>query len=290
MRPCQLYANAFISVRSYKQMFTQARIRAMINAETIQDAAKVLLECGYSPQLISTSPEKDDEIVATERAATVEKFTELCSDANLLYCVIAKFNYHNAGLRYKNSLGLSELDETLYPFADYVEEFSTDALSLPKPLKEAFMQLKNISDVTATQIDSIITHALYTDIASHVKKIKNKAIRNYFAYEVDFLNIRAVIKGMDANLLPGGKLNKQQVTAKAAEIKDLNEFEDESWAELSKLSAIDNNDIFKLNLLFYWFMRKQEELRVVKTILMGKKFGFTNDQIRESLGGLYGRF
>ena len=77
---------------------------------------------------------------------------------------------------------------------------------------------------------------------------------------------------------------------RSKKITDISAFEDQSWEELTKLAEVDRDDIFKQNPLFYWYLKKQDEMRVVKIILMGKKFGFTRERIRETLGGLYARF
>ena len=270
MRPDIIYSNSIIAVRVSKQMLNQARIKAMINASTAADAAKVLLECGY------TLYENDDAIIADERAKTMQTFIELCPDDALLYCVKAKHDYHNAKVLVKKKSGKIDPNETLYPFA----------------IQDLRGSFKNLEDKTDEQIET----ALYQDIAPYIQKIKSKTIKDYFRAEIDFLNMRTFAKCRLAKMSPaglfveGGTQTPSQIDKAAAEISDLSKFETDCNDFLIKKTEADKNDIFSSMILFNWFIMKQQEFKAVKAILMGKRFNFSKDQIRDSLRGLYEHF
>jgi hypothetical protein len=120
--------------------------------------------------------------------------------------------------------------------------------------------VKLTSGITESNVDDILK-----EIEPIVKKIKNKAIREYFLVLDEFYkNNHAGQKTVEA--------------------------EDEYHQRLDKIAATDKDNIFATNMLFWWFMEKQKELIAVKTILMNKRFGFSASAIRENLRGLYERF
>ena len=59
---------------------------------------------------------------------------------------------------------------------------------------------------------------------------------------------------------------------------------------LYKIAHDCKNDFDSLGPLFHWYILKQSEFKVVKTILMGKRFDFSREIIRDNLRGLHERF
>jgi len=98
--------------------------------------------------------------------------------------------------------------------------------------------------------------ALYKTIAKHVGDIKSEEIKNYFLAELE-------------SFLQGQKRNEKQ---------------------LFKLASENKTDLDSYNPLFYWYILKQTEFKVVKTILVGKRFDFPRERIYENLRGLHERF
>jgi len=98
--------------------------------------------------------------------------------------------------------------------------------------------------------------ALYKTIAEHTPTIKTKEIRDYFQAELDaFAKGQKCMEELLYNIALDGKNNL------------------ESHAPL-----------------FYWYVLKQTELKVVKIILMGKRFEFSRNVIIDNMRGLYERF
>jgi len=101
-----------------------------------------------------------------------------------------------------------------------------------------------------------IEKKLCHDIQQHMEKIKNEKVKEYFNVIVD-----AIKNGKKAN------------------------------AEVLWNIALDlKTDIDGSGFVFFWYCLKQIEFSAVKTILLGKQFGFSQDRIMENLGGLYERF
>ena len=310
MNPSAVFASSSVAVRTSKNLITKNHIRNMLNALTATDAAKILEEIDYNREILATKPEDDDAIIASERERTVKTFRELCGDPALLYCVMAKYDYHNIKTLYMARGGKPHnSNETLYPFA--VRTF--DANRLPIPLRSAIRNTEAKSKVTAAEIDIAIDHALYQDITEHIAKIKTKSIADYFRTEIDIVNLRTFLKcrtlKTDAQdyFVKGGMLKPQALKQATSGDENAGEelrgtpyykmalypmdaFESSAADLLVKKSATDKNNINTLAPLFRWYVLKQEEFKAVKVLLMGKRLGFGKDKIRDNLGGLYDRF
>ncbi len=129
--------------------------------------------------------------------------------------------------------------------------------------------------------------AQFATIANAVPHLKNAAIRKYFTTLADLTNVRTYYKGGQTMVAGGTRTGK-----------DLNLFPDLTVdaiqsaidARLDALAAVDKDDIFQPNPLFWWYHQKQKEFTVVKTILAGKRFGYDAATLRTSLRGLYEQF
>jgi len=168
------------------------------------------------------------------------------------------------------------------------------------------------------KIDLEFNRALYADIMPRLKKLNNRGIEAYFRAELDILNIRTFAKlqltgGTPTNeFIHGGRLTESDLApmfsktsagiknslsmagmdliantlAKGLDSGNLTEFENVANAYLVKIGVRDSDNLFKTNTLFAWYVAKIEELRIVKLILMGKKFGKSKDDLRAELAGL----
>jgi len=330
-----LFSNSVISVRQ-NRMLTPDRIRRMIAANTQEDAAKILFECGYDDQILTDKPEQTDLIVSTELQRAVSEFGKLCPDAALVYCVRARFVYHNVAAIYnhqqvENSQGRTRereatLMESVYDISmgDMTPQKIRHNISkriygvFPDPLSTALTRLDTIESPAPQVVEVEINRALYTDIFQHLKLVKNNVIKQYYMAELDILNMRNFAKARLGGTKPhglyveGGKIGEgalmslfeknlsgfrtavigfgyEQVAAslvESIEASDLTVFENLSGAFLVKIANYDSDDLFKVNMIFAWFMQKLEELRIVKIILIGKKFNKTKDALRDELKGV----
>jgi len=317
-------------------MLNPDRIRRMIAANTVADAAKILFECGYNEQILTETPWATDKIIFSELERTLSEFRQLCKNDELVYCVMARFFYHNAAALYNNQVvenanGRSKdreatLAESLYPM-DF-EGISVELLrsliskrsynSLPEPLQVALAALDKMEAATPQVVEVEINRALFTDLFARLRRMRNRAITNYFVASLDIQNMRTFAKVKmqggrpDGLFIEGGRASEVALMAiferdpnylrtalaglgydKLIDAlcdglydADLTRFENLAGAFLVEMGRVDADDSFKLNMTFAWFIKKMEELRIVKIILMGKKFGRTKDELREELRGV----
>jgi vacuolar-type H+-ATPase subunit C/Vma6 len=277
MQQSVIYTNANIAMQIAKFLLTREKIRTMAGAADFAEIHNVLSSCGYNADLPT-----DDEIIDAERAKTLKTFCELSTEDEVSFCVRALHTKH--------------------------ELHTQIAAAHP--------------NATSAQIDALTETELFKGIEPHINKIKNKNIREYFVALADLTNIKTFAKHRAAGIKPdgvfvaGGRIGTAPLSGafagdgetlrslfiatpytdiytalvKSLDEKDLNILEDAASAHLDRVAAADKDDLFRPNLLFWWFCEKQKEFIAVKTIVMNKRLGFPPSVIRDNLRGLYERF
>lgn len=127
----------------------------------------------------------------------------------------------------------------------------------------------------------------FDQLAKQIPQIKTESIRQYFTTWVDIFNVRNYYKG-NQQILPGGNLSANQLNI----FPDLTTEQREVayQKQLDTLGAIDKDDIFKPNPLFWWYLQREKECIIIKAILISKRFNYDVTWLRENLRGLYEQF
>ena len=129
--------------------------------------------------------------------------------------------------------------------------------------------------------------ATFTTLAAQIPQIKTASIRDYFTTWVDFINVRNFYKG-SPTVFPGGTRTAGQLDIFPN--KTWEQREDACRARLDELGAVDKDDIFKPNPLFWWYLQREKELTIMKAVLISKRFNYDVTWLRENLRGLYEQF
>lgn len=127
----------------------------------------------------------------------------------------------------------------------------------------------------------------FTTLSNQIPLVKTSSIRDYLKTWIDMCNVRNFYKGSQT-ILPGGNLQHGQLdifpNISAEQREDLIQ------ELLDNLGAIDKDDIFKPNPLFWWYLQREKELTIIKAILISKRFNYNIVWLRENLRGLYEQF
>lgn len=137
------------------------------------------------------------------------------------------------------------------------------------------------------QLTEVNAQQTFENLATQIPLIKTQSIREYFTTWVDMVNVRNFYKGSD-KVFPGGNL-----TAGHLDIYphlSAEQREDAMQERLDELGAVDKDDIFQPNPLFWWYLQRQKELVIIKAILISKRFNYDVIWLRENLRGLYEQF
>jgi vacuolar-type H+-ATPase subunit C/Vma6 len=259
-------------------LLTREKIRAMTDADGTDEVKTILATLGYKTDFAT-----DDEIIEHERAKTIKTALDLCTDDAVANCLQILHSRH-------------EIRENI--------------------------SASQKTSLTSFEIDILCEIEVFRQLSQYTAKIKNKNIRNYFTALADLTNIKTFAKYALANIKPvnvfvaGGTIEISQFTSafgsdsetlkglllptpysniytalvKALAEKEINILEAAIARFLDGAAANGKDDIFQPNLLFWWFVKKQTEFIVVKTVMMNKRLNLPQSALRENLRGLYERF
>ena len=177
----------------------------------------------------------------------------------------------------------------------YQTDFATDDEILDAARTQTLQTLQELCEdpallacVQATnQLNEVNAEQVFATLAHQIPLIKTPSIREYFTTWVDLVNVRSFYKGSD-KVFPGGTLTAEHLDLYphiSAEQR-----EDAMQERLDELGAVDKDDIFKPNPLFWWYLQRQKELVIIKAILISKRFNYDVTWLRENLRGLYEQF
>ena len=124
----------------------------------------------------------------------------------------------------------------------------------------------------------------FATLATQIPLVKTPSIRAYLTTWVDLVNVRNFYKGSHT-VFPGGTLTAEQLDIFAGLSPEQREAAGRT--RLDALAAVDKDDIFKPNPLFWWYLQREKELTIIKAILISKRFHYDVTWLRENLRGLY---
>ncbi len=208
------------------------RMDRMLEAATVEDAAKVLVECGY-PELSVVTVDTVDEILAQARE---EFFAELSSQAPneaMLDVFKVKYDYHNAKALLKcEALGLNPsrlLVDTGRVPPEVLEEAvkRSEFRDIPEVMADAIIKAREVLGATKDpqRSDLILDQAYFREMEALAEESNSDFLKKYVQMLVDAANLRSVVRvlrmGRDADYLAtvlfhGGSVNESRVL-KAAE-------------------------------------------------------------------------
>ena len=223
-----IYSNAIVKTFQGK-LLNPARVKKMLAADSLTDAVKILIECGYNEKLIAENPDDYIAVLNDELIKTVTFFKKMCVDLNLTKTVMRRRDYGNLKVFLKDKYGVNENGDIVYPFGDigadkmrqvFKEETYND---FPLIMGDAVRLLKKVfaaGEPSAKLIDITVDVAMYNETSQFAKKIKNGYIRQYFSCESDLKNICTVInmreggaskEAMAVQLVNGGNLDADKL-------------------------------------------------------------------------------
>ena len=227
-----VYVNARIKVLE-NSLLNSMQLTRLMDAESLEDAFKVLTECGYGAGVVVDSPYEYEKLLISEEKASIEFFRENAVPKYGLEAFLMMIDYHNAKAFMKAKYlklqdtdnlvvgsGLIEADilkEKIY--ADNYDSFSTVMKKALLTIDTEFAE----DNRSPRLIDVTLDKAMYEDIFDLIDKTrcKNTVVGKYFVAKCDFSNMSTFIRcknlGLDekfflGNFVSGGNINQQTFT------------------------------------------------------------------------------
>lgn len=312
----QLYANGRIAVLSTK-LLTADKFARLAECNYVQEALKVLSECGYQ----TNDAVSDNDYVAILTAETdnaLALFMELCYDKHAVNYFLCKYAYHNAKVLMKrkymrvdgtdgcfNSVGT---DPALLQKAFVSDDYSLCTKNMAEAcdkIDTAFADGNRSPQI----IDKFLDKAMFDDMRVYAKKSRLSLVKKLFKWHADTVNMTLIYRlkkaaqdkaQFDEWYIPYGAIKKEQLdrlwqdekatdglTDECKKFFALCSLEKANLTEAETFSAAQRNkmvddcaDFLTIQPVIKYFFNKTDEIDKVRSILIGIKNGADKENVK----------
>ena len=198
--------NDFLSISARvrvleNRLLTAERMERMIDAKDVNDAAKVLGECGY-PDLPEVTPSALEDMLAQAQAALFLDMGKAVGNPALMDVFRCKYDYHNAKTLVKAEALKLDQDRLLlgggrYAPAELAEDFRREDLrTYADTFREAIGHAREVlgSSGDPQQADFILDRAYFQELSALAKASGSKFLEGYVAALIDGANLRSAVR------------------------------------------------------------------------------------------------
>ncbi len=315
-----------LRAREPKLLNTEKSIR-MLDAQTFEDAAKVLTDCGYA-DMSQMNAKQIEAYLNEKRNAIFAEMDNMSPQKELVDVFRMKYDYHNAKAIIKSEAMGTDASHLLSNsgriggeklMSLYNEEQYHD---MPGMLKTAVVEAKNVLARTNNPqlADLILDKAYFSEIRSAAEAVGSEFFKGYADILIDCANLKSAVrvlrmgKGaefMESVLIDGGTIgvdklkkisDKEGLINLFAHTKlenaailggddltggSMTEFELECDNAVSRYLAAAKRISYGPEAVAEYLAAVENEITAVRMILTGRLAGIAPQVIRERLRDLY---
>ena len=210
-------------------LLTRERMEQVLEARSVEEAVKILQECGY-PELDARDPEAMDAALSAAREATLSDVLDGAPDPRYIDVFKLKYDYHNIKAVLKAQAMETSPDSMLMdmgrvPAAELKEAVLSGRLDeLPESLAAAAAEAKDVLDSTRDPqlSDIVLDRWCYQEMANVAEETGSAFLAGYVKIQIDAANLRALVRTLRMGksgdflktvLLEGGDIGADAVAA-----------------------------------------------------------------------------
>ena len=183
------------------QMLTRDRMEQMLEAKIPEDAAAVLLDCGYGDIRPLTVPGLN-QALAAEQETIYSELSFFAPDPVLIDVFKVRYDYHNAKVLLKSEAQGFSADELMLdlgrvPARELREKLlASDFRGLPPVLQEAVQEARETLGTTKDPqlSDLVLDRACYEDMFSIARQAGSDFLAGYVRISIDAANLRSAVR------------------------------------------------------------------------------------------------
>ena len=212
-------------------LLTRERMEQVLEARSVEDAAKLLQECGY-PELDARDPEAMDAALSAAREATLSDLADGAPDPRYIDIFKLKYDYHNIKAVLKAKAMNTSPDSMLMdmgrvPAAELKDAVLTGRLDeLPEGLAAAAAEAAEVLDGTRDPqlSDIVLDRWCYQEMNAVAEETGSAFLAGYVKIQIDAANLRALVRTLRMGkggeflktvLLEGGDVGTDSIIAAA---------------------------------------------------------------------------
>lgn len=213
-------------------LLTRERMTRMLEAQSSDDAAKILQECGY-PELSPLNAATIAQALGAEQEKVFHDLSTSVPEPAILDVFRIKYDYHNVKVILKaQAAGVPGdyllMDMGRVPVRELQEKLNaSDLRGIPPILQAAASEARDTLGTTKDPqlADFVLDRAYYEDMATLAKETESNFLSGYVRISVDAANLRTAVRtvrmGKNAEFLrdilfPGGNIDTTRVLTAAS--------------------------------------------------------------------------
>ncbi len=307
-------------------LLSHERMERMLEARTVEDAAKVLQECGYA-EMARVGQEELDHAIAEQRHKTMEDLSSVAPDPRLIDVFKIKYDYHNVKVLLKaDAMGVNAdrllVDAGRVPAAALAEgmhnaELRGVSYTLRKAVSDARDMLSTTGDPQLA--DFILDRAYFAEMFELARATGSSFLEGYVRISIDAANLRSLVRVLRMGkgpeflrsvLFEGGNIHTSRVlAASGGSLEELYAASALKDAAAAGAAALNGGGLTRFEKLcddgvnaylagakyvafgeapaIGYLAAKENEFTAVRIILTGRMAGLDADTIRERLREAY---
>lgn len=213
-------------------LLSRERMERMLDAASLEDAAKVLQECGYA-EMPQVGAQVLEQALAAQRQKMFDELSSVAPDRTIIDVFKVKHDYHNAKTILKAEAKQVDptpllVDTGRIPASKMLEGVRTsDLRDLPAILRSAVERAKEVLGTTGDPqlADFVLDRAYFEDMFHIAQESGSAFLQGYVRINVDAANLRSVVrtvrmgKGVDflkGVLFAGGNIDVDRILGTVA--------------------------------------------------------------------------
>lgn len=300
------------------RLLTKDRQQRMIEARSLDDAVRVLSECGYS----DIDSGNYENVLAQAQKEVFDDLTIACPTTELVDYFRMKYDYHNLKTLIKGeTLGLNVRrllsDAGRVSAKSAAEAFELNDLNkLPEDMAVSVAQAREVLAVSGDPqlCDMTLDKACFEQMKACALSSGSSFLQGYFQITVDAINLKAIVRIRAMNkgllrqaLLDGGSIKLDTLLQQALAGKTVEEIFHGTPLQAAASAAAESQTALELQcdnavtaylrsarmvpfgdaVAVAYLAAKEAEMTAIRTILAGKAAGISGDRIRERLRDSY---
>ena len=221
-----------------RNLLTKERIVRMLEAQTNEDAAKILVECGYSEMTEITNSELD-RVLGEQQQIMMADLGGCAPNKYIVDVFKLRYDYHNAKVLVKaEALGLDQTQLLMgggrYDRQRLAENYSREEMLAYSDLfRRGIARAREVLGSTGDpqQADFILDRAYFEELTALAQASGSAFLEGYAALSVDVANLRSCVRAsrldrgvdfLNQVLVPGGTVSVRNLAgARGEELSNL---------------------------------------------------------------------
>ncbi len=196
----------FLSTRTRAlepQMLSRDRMNQMLEARSAEDAAAVLMDCGYQ-EIRPLTVQTLHRALAEEQQRIYSELSFFAPDPDLIDVFKVRYDYHNVKVLLKSEAVGTESENLLLdlgrvPVRELKEKLlASDLIGLPSFLQDAVTEARETLGTTRDPqlSDFVLDRACYDDMFSIAENAGSDFLAGYVRACIDAANLRSVVRAL----------------------------------------------------------------------------------------------